>query len=222
MTGTAPLGFWLVITPVRIGSTATWPGSRTCRMKRCTTSPRSRRTSAPVSRGPGHSRSTPGNCTGRAAKYAPTIASLAAGCDLNAAYNPNHPCTTLMQAATQPVPVQTAMVPQLGVGGCDLNAAYDPKHPCTALTTGSRRSPAPGLRPRRKSNWHRSPATPMPWTNLIRPAPERRQEREHRGRIAFGRRRPARLPAPPSQAASPSPPPRSLVDARVAVDLPTR
>ena len=63
----------------------------------------------------------------------PTIASLAAGCDVNAAYNPNHPCTTLLHAAEEPAPVQTVMVPQLGANGCDLNAAYDPSHPCTSL-----------------------------------------------------------------------------------------
>ncbi|HEY1411438.1 MAG TPA: lytic transglycosylase domain-containing protein, partial [Rhodopila sp.] len=69
--------------------------------------------------------------SGRAQR--PTIASLAAGCDVNAAYNPNHPCTTLLHAAEEPAPIQTAMVPQLGANGCDLNAAYDPSHPCTAL-----------------------------------------------------------------------------------------
>ena len=69
--------------------------------------------------------------SGRAQR--PTIASLAAGCDLNAAYNPNHPCSTLLHAAEQPAPIQTAMVPQLGANGCDLNAAYDPSHPCTSL-----------------------------------------------------------------------------------------
>jgi hypothetical protein len=69
--------------------------------------------------------------SGRAQR--PTIASLAAGCDLNAAYNPNHPCTTLLHAAEQPAPIQTAMVPPLGANGCDLNAAYDPSHPCTSL-----------------------------------------------------------------------------------------
>ena len=37
--------------------------------------------------------------SGRAPRYTPTIASLAAGCDLNAAYNPNHPCTTLLETA---------------------------------------------------------------------------------------------------------------------------
>jgi D-alanyl-D-alanine carboxypeptidase len=63
----------------------------------------------------------------------PTIASLAAGCDLNAAYDPKHPCTSLERAAREPVSVQTAFVPQLGANGCDLNAAYDPNHPCTSL-----------------------------------------------------------------------------------------
>src|SRR5690349_11785540 len=46
--------------------------------------------------------------SGRATRYTPTIASLAAGCDLNAAYNPNHPCTTLLQAAAQPASTQPA------------------------------------------------------------------------------------------------------------------
>jgi hypothetical protein len=52
---------------------------------------------------------------------------------VNAAYNPNHPCTTLLHAAEEPASIQTAMVPQLGANGCDLNAAYDPSHPCTSL-----------------------------------------------------------------------------------------
>jgi cell division septation protein DedD len=69
--------------------------------------------------------------SGRAQR--PTVASLAAGCDLNAAYNPNYPCTSLQRAAAEPVSVQTAWVPQLGVNGCDLNAAYDPNHPCTSM-----------------------------------------------------------------------------------------
>jgi D-alanyl-D-alanine carboxypeptidase len=70
--------------------------------------------------------------SGRAKRYAPTVASLAAGCDLNAAYNPNHPCMSLERAAAQPAPTQTALVPQLGENGCDLSAAYDPNHPCTS------------------------------------------------------------------------------------------
>jgi D-alanyl-D-alanine carboxypeptidase len=79
---------------------------------------------------------------GRATRFAPTVASLAAGCDLNAAYNPNHPCTTLERTAMQPGPIQTAALQQTGVGGCDLNAAYNPSHPCTSLPQGAA-SPAP-------------------------------------------------------------------------------
>ena len=81
--------------------------------------------------------------SGRPQRFTPTVASLAAGCDLNAAYNPNRPCTSLERAAAEPAPTQTASepappqtaaVPQLGVNGCDLNAAYDPNRPCTSLT----------------------------------------------------------------------------------------
>jgi hypothetical protein len=63
----------------------------------------------------------------------PTVASLAAGCDLNAAYNPNRPCTSLERAAREPAPIQMASVQQAGANGCDLNAAYDPNHPCTSV-----------------------------------------------------------------------------------------
>ena len=73
----------------------------------------------------------------------PTIASLAAGCDLNAAYNPNHPCSTLEQAAVQPAPVQTASAQQLGANGCDLNVAFDPNHPCTSESQGAGAAPPP-------------------------------------------------------------------------------
>jgi hypothetical protein len=69
--------------------------------------------------------------SGRAQR--PTVASLAAGCDLNAAYNPNYPCTSLQRAASEPAPVQTASAQQVGTGGCDLDAAYDPNHPCTSI-----------------------------------------------------------------------------------------
>jgi D-alanyl-D-alanine carboxypeptidase len=68
--------------------------------------------------------------SGRAQR--PIVASLAAGCDLNAAYNPSYLCSSLQRAAREPAPVQTAYVPQLGVNGCDLNAAYDPNRPCTS------------------------------------------------------------------------------------------
>ena len=59
----------------------------------------------------------------RSRAVAPTIASLAAGCDPDAAYDPDHPCRPLELAAAAPVR-------ETGVGGCDLDAAYDPVHPC--------------------------------------------------------------------------------------------
>jgi hypothetical protein len=85
--------------------------------------------------------------SGRAQR--PTIASLAAGCDLNAAYDPNHPCTSLERAAAQPASTQQAYAPEavlreVGTGGCDLNAAYDPAHPCTSSRQSApSSSPAP-------------------------------------------------------------------------------
>jgi D-alanyl-D-alanine carboxypeptidase len=76
---------------------------------------------------------------------APTIASLAAGCDADAAYDPDHPCRPLEQVAAAPAR-------EAGAGGCDLDAAYDPNHPCRptaqqviAATAGTAVSqPAPG------------------------------------------------------------------------------
>jgi hypothetical protein len=62
-----------------------------------------------------------------------SVNSLAAGCDLNAAYDPNHPCTSLERAAIAPAAPQV-LAQATGVNGCDLNAAYDPNRPCTSLT----------------------------------------------------------------------------------------
>jgi D-alanyl-D-alanine carboxypeptidase len=78
----------------------------------------------------------------------PSVASLAAGCDLNAAYDPNHPCTSLVRAAAAPAPfqqafVQQAFVQQTGTNGCDLNTAYDPGHPCTSVQQAAAASQAP-------------------------------------------------------------------------------
>jgi hypothetical protein len=82
--------------------------------------------------------------TGRGYASAPDVASLAAGCDLSAAYDPDHPCTSLMRAATTPAPVQQAFLqPQTGVGGCDLSAAYDPDHPCTSAGQAAAMSAPP-------------------------------------------------------------------------------
>ncbi len=87
--------------------------------------------------------------SGRAPRYAPTIASLAAGCDLNAAYNPNHPCTSLERAAAQPAYTQQAYAPQpvvrqVEAGGCDLDAAYDPARPCTSSAQSAAAVSSPG------------------------------------------------------------------------------
>ena len=71
--------------------------------------------------------------SGVAIGTAPGVTNLAAGCDLNAAYDPNHPCTSLIQAATAPARVAPAMATQFGANGCDLSAAYDPSHPCTSV-----------------------------------------------------------------------------------------
>jgi D-alanyl-D-alanine carboxypeptidase len=70
---------------------------------------------------------------GRTIAAVPDAASLAAGCDLSRAYDPNHPCTSLMRVASTPAPAQPAFVPQTGIGGCDLSAAYDPNHPCSSV-----------------------------------------------------------------------------------------
>jgi D-alanyl-D-alanine carboxypeptidase len=61
-----------------------------------------------------------------------SAASLAAGCDLDAAYDPSHPCSSLEQAAVAAVPSQPVLVAQYGVGGCDMDIAYDPNHPCSS------------------------------------------------------------------------------------------
>jgi D-alanyl-D-alanine carboxypeptidase len=110
----------------------------------------------------------------------PTVASLAAGCDLNAAYSPSHPCTSLERAAREPAPIQTAFAPQLGVNGCDLNAAYDPNHPCTSLPqTAEVSSPASVQRV--------APASPQPAPPRVLMA------------SAASQPLPAEKPAPPPQ-----------------------
>ena len=59
----------------------------------------------------------------------PSVTTLAAGCDVNAAYDPDHPCAPLTAAAAAPAPI--VPIAAVGsVGGCDPNAAFDPDHPC--------------------------------------------------------------------------------------------
>ena len=72
------------------------------------------------------------------AAAAPSVTSLAAGCDVNAAYDPDHPCAPLEQAAVAPVRLAAAE-------GCDPDAAYDPSRPCQpAKPVQPRPLPAPG------------------------------------------------------------------------------
>lgn len=55
----------------------------------------------------------------------PTLVSFATGCDVNAAFDPDHPCTTAMANAP-------AATERSSAGRCDLNAAYDPDSPCSS------------------------------------------------------------------------------------------
>jgi D-alanyl-D-alanine carboxypeptidase len=54
---------------------------------------------------------------------APTNVSFATGCDVNAAYDPDHPCTPETANII-------AAAEQSSAGSCDLNAAYDADNPC--------------------------------------------------------------------------------------------
>ncbi len=84
---------------------------------------------------------------GGAIAAVPSVASLASGCDLNRAYDPNHPCTSLEQAAAASAPPPQVLVQQTGANGCDLNVAYDPGHPCTSLAQAEAAPAAPGPAP---------------------------------------------------------------------------
>jgi len=71
--------------------------------------------------------------SGRAQR--PTVASLAAGCDLNAAYNPNYPCSSLQRAAREPAPVQTAFAHTAGRQWLRPECGL---RPCASLHIGAR------------------------------------------------------------------------------------
>jgi D-alanyl-D-alanine carboxypeptidase len=64
-------------------------------------------------------------------RFAAARGTTSAGCDPDAAYNPDGPCTPVQPpvvvAAASPVPVYQAAY---GQGGCDPDAAYDPSRPC--------------------------------------------------------------------------------------------
>jgi cell division septation protein DedD len=128
--------------------------------------------------------------SGRAQR--PTVASLAAGCDLNAAYNPNHPCSILEQAAQQPASIQMASASHLGANGCDLNAAYDPNHPCTSQ--GQTASVTPSASVQRITS-PQPAAPPM----LMASAEDSVPTGTGRVRFPAATARPSEKPAPPPQ-----------------------
>jgi D-alanyl-D-alanine carboxypeptidase len=156
--------------------------------------------------------------SGRATRYTPSVASLAAGCDLNAAYNPNHPCTILERAAEQPASIQMASAPQLGANGCNLDAAYDPSHPCTSLgtsvaqtapvpaTTSVQRVVAAGCDPNAAYNpYHPCVPSPQPSARpvLMASADDSAATAVSRVRLpAAARPIPAEKPMPPPQRSS--------------------
>jgi hypothetical protein len=91
--------------------------------------------------------------SGPLAVYAGPVTQMASarptptGCDPDAAYNPNGPCTPLRQAVVRPVaqlastqdlppPAYSAPYAQEAAyrpGACDPDAAYDPAHPCVPV-----------------------------------------------------------------------------------------
>ena len=68
------------------------------------------------------------------ATTAPTVASFASGCDVNAAYDPDRPCKPLERAAVAPTP------PPVRMASACMDAAFDPRFPCHEA-----RSPNPPL-----------------------------------------------------------------------------
>ena len=61
----------------------------------------------------------------------PSVASLAAGCDPNAAYDPDRPCAPLERTSSEAAPPFAAVRP--APAGCDPDAAFDPDQPCAPV-----------------------------------------------------------------------------------------
>ena len=71
-----------------------------------------------------------------------------AGCDPDAAYNPDGPCTPLRPAAEPSVVVAAsapAYAPSPGPEACDPDAAYDPARPCQPVSTAPAYASSQGL-----------------------------------------------------------------------------
>jgi D-alanyl-D-alanine carboxypeptidase len=67
---------------------------------------------------------------GSAGQVAPSAADFASGCNPNAAYDPDHPCTAAAQ--TSVVQGQPAIVASASSGTCNGDNAYDPDAPCSS------------------------------------------------------------------------------------------
>jgi hypothetical protein len=72
---------------------------------------------------------------GAAGQAAPTLADFASGCDVNAAYDPNHPCSATAQTGV--IQGQPTIVAAANAGTCDADNAYDPDDPCTPSAQGA-------------------------------------------------------------------------------------
>ena len=67
---------------------------------------------------------------GSAGQPSPSPADFASGCDVNAAYDPNHPCASTAQTGV--IQGQPAIVASASAGTCNPDNAYDPDDPCSA------------------------------------------------------------------------------------------
>jgi cell division septation protein DedD len=72
---------------------------------------------------------------GSAGQAAPTLADFASGCDVNAAYDPDHPCTATAQTGV--IQGQPTITASANAGTCDADNAYDPDDPCTPSAQGT-------------------------------------------------------------------------------------
>ena len=73
--------------------------------------------------------------TGGAGQAAPSLADFASGCDVNAAYDPDHPCTATAQTGV--IQGQPTITASANAGTCDADNAYDPDDPCTPSAQGT-------------------------------------------------------------------------------------
>jgi hypothetical protein len=73
--------------------------------------------------------------SGGVGQAAPTLADFASGCDVNTAYDPDHPCTATAQTGV--IQGQPTIVASANAGTCDADNAYDPDDPCSASAQGS-------------------------------------------------------------------------------------